>query len=116
MTRREKEQESKKPDVEVSEAHPLTILYGMMLLYLGWDLANSKAPDVVPMPFKMHKKQIASHLVYASRIAVTPVFPLGDIFCLGLDITGGRESTAVVPMPFGGGSEVILVGGPRDYP
>jgi hypothetical protein len=34
-------------DVDVSEAHPLTVLYKMASLHLGWDSADRKSPDVV---------------------------------------------------------------------
>jgi hypothetical protein len=35
------------PDVDVSEAHPPTVLYGMVSLHLGWNSADSRTPDVV---------------------------------------------------------------------
>jgi hypothetical protein len=34
-------------DVDVSEAHPLTVLYEMVSLHSGWDSADSQTPDMV---------------------------------------------------------------------
>jgi hypothetical protein len=34
-------------DVDVSEAHPPTVLYEMVSLHLGLDSADSRTPDVV---------------------------------------------------------------------